>query len=362
MKLLFSFYMPSGGMGTLNRIRRDAFHMLGHDCRLLYTTQHQEPDDIYLTKLFERETFDLVTVSSDYTLLEKIRKSGYTGPLIYEVQGYGPPDEGEKVMVSAKRFIETYADAVLYPRTGHLSRLFRQHIPSLPHYSFDNPLDSVTMRYRKYPPKQFPIIGWVGRIEYNKNWMELLELVSRLVPVYPELSVWMFGDAKLDNQWERSQFNARVKALGLTRHMIRHSNVPNDLMADYYSIIGDSGGFLCSTSILEGFGYAVCEAMLCRCPVLSSSSDGVNRMITHKKTGMLYPSGDTDIAYQMARTLMEDLPLRQRIRRAGMLHIRSRFRPERYVDSFVGMAAELQRRLPPVRDNKPARGDSNARL
>ncbi|MNC61918.1 hypothetical protein D3C75_1118890 [compost metagenome] len=77
---------------------------------------------------------------------------------------------------------------------------------------------------------------------------------------------------------------------------------------------------------------------------------------------MLYPGGDTDIAYQMARTLMEDLPLRQRIRRAGMLHIRSRFRPERYVDSFVGMAAELQRRLPSVRDNKPARGDSNARL
>ncbi len=342
MKLLFSYYMPSGGMGTLNRIRRNAFHRLGHDCTLLYTTQLHEPEDVYLRKLFERESFDLVTVSSDYTLLEKIKKSGYTGPLIYEVQGYGPPSEGEKVMASAKPFIEACADAVLYPRTGHLSRLFRQHIPSIPHYSFDNPLDPGTMRYRKYPPKRFPIIGWVGRIEYNKNWMELLELVSRLVPVYPQLSVWMFGDAKLDNEWERSQFNARVKALGLTPHIIRHSNVPYDIMADYYSIIGDSGGFLCSTSILEGFGYAVCEAMLCRCPVLSSSSDGVTRMITHKKTGMLYSGGETDTAYQMARALMEDLPLRQRIRRAGMLHIRSRFRPEHYVNSFAGMAAGLQ--------------------
>jgi hypothetical protein len=84
----------------------------------LYTTQLQEPEDVYLTKLFERETFDLFTVSSDYTLLEKISKSGYTGPLIYEVQGYGPPNEGEKVMASAKPFIETYADAVLYPRTA----------------------------------------------------------------------------------------------------------------------------------------------------------------------------------------------------------------------------------------------------
>lgn len=58
-------------------------------------------------------------------------------------------------------------------------------------------------------------------------------------------------------------------------------------------------------------------------------------MIVHKKTGMLYPSGDTNTAYHMARTLMEDLPLRRQIRRAGMLHIRSRFRPERYVGSFA---------------------------
>lgn len=37
------------------------------------------------------------------------------------------------------------------------------------------------------------------------------------------------------------------------------SNVSNEHMADYFSMIGDSGVFLCSTSKVEGFGYAIVE-------------------------------------------------------------------------------------------------------
>jgi L-malate glycosyltransferase len=37
MKFLFSSYMPSGGMGTLNRIRSTALTEHGHDSRMLYT-------------------------------------------------------------------------------------------------------------------------------------------------------------------------------------------------------------------------------------------------------------------------------------------------------------------------------------
>ncbi|MDF2922728.1 MAG: hypothetical protein K0R57_1642 [Paenibacillaceae bacterium] len=345
MKLMFSFYMPSGGMGTLNQIRKDAFLKQGHNCHLLYTSHQENGNPEFLREWLKKEQFDIITVASDYTMLEKIRKAGYSGPLVYEVQGYGPPAEGQKVMVSARNYIHSFADAVLYPCTSHLASLFLQHVPQVPQYSFDNPVDSTLMRYRRYPPRATPILGWVGRIEYNKNWRELLELVRRLVWTHPNLRVWMFGDHALDNQWEYSQFDATVKAYGLSSHIIRHTNVPNALMADYYSIIGDSGGFLCSTSLLEGFGYSICEAMLCRCPVLSSTSDGVNRMIINHKTGMLYRSGDVNDAYNTARILLENAGFRQQIRRSGMLHIRKRFRPERYVANFEEMVMNLRRKM-----------------
>lgn len=341
MKFLFSFYMPSGGMGTLNKIRTAALTKHGHDCRLLYTCVGEDVSVEALKRLFQKEEFDTVVVSSDYVFLQKIREAGYQGPLIYEVQGYGPPEEGKRVIVQADSYIREYADAVLYPRTSHLAKLFQSHLPELAQYSFDNPQDSLQMRYHQYPPRKFPVIGWVGRIEYNKNWAELLELIRRLIPDYPNLYVWMFGDQGLDNEWELQQFEAKVEAYGLTSRVIRYSNVPYALMADYFSIIGDSGGFLCSTSLLEGFGYAVGEAMLCRCPVLSSSSDGVTRMVKHKKTGMLYRSGDVDGAVEAAKRLMNDRLFRQRIRRAGALHIRKQFQPEQYAANFIGMVQKM---------------------
>lgn len=342
MKLLFSFYMPSGGMGTLNRIRSEAFNRLGHDCRLLYTATGKDTSSVeFLQEYLGREQFQAITASSDYTFLQKIRQSGYKGLLIYEVQGYGPPEEGQKVILQAAAYIREFADAVVYPRTTHLANLFETHVPDVPQFSFDNPLDSRTMRHRKFPPRKGPVIGWVGRIEYNKNWAELLELTHRLIAVYPDLYIWMFGDTALDNQWELEQFRLAVRSYDLEERIIRHSNVPYALMADYFSIIGDSGGFLCSTSILEGFGYAVSEAMLCRCPVLSSASDGVSRFIDHRRTGMLYQSGNVDDAYQAALLLMNNPTLRQQVRRSGMLHIRNHFRPESYVAHFEEMLRDL---------------------
>lgn len=345
MKLLFSFYMHSGGMGTLNRIRSEALTRQGHSCKLLYTTQDRGAAPDWLESTLAAGSFDAVTVSSDYTMLEKIRMAGYNGLLIYEVQGYGPPAEGQKVIVPASGYIRRFADAVLYPKTPHLANLFQTHVPEVPQYSFDNPVDSSLIRYRSYPRKPFPIIGWIGRVEYNKNWPELLELTNLLTRDYPNLHVWMFGDNELDNEWEYSQFAKKVDAYGLAPRIIRHSKVPYQLMPDYLSVIGDSGGFLCSTSMLEGFGYAVCEAMLCRCPVLASASDGVSRMIIPNKTGLLYSGGDVEEAYRNARLLMEDIPLRNRIARAGQQHVRRRFRREKYVANFEDMVADLAKRV-----------------
>ncbi|MFJ7991866.1 hypothetical protein ACIQY5_06635 [Peribacillus frigoritolerans] len=53
---------------------------------------------------------------------------------------------------------------------------------------------------------------------------------------------------------ERDEFNRLTKQLNLQNNLTIYSKVPNERMADYFSMIGDSGGFLCSTSKVEGFG------------------------------------------------------------------------------------------------------------
>ena len=60
--------------------------------------------------------------------------------------------------------------------------------------------------------------------------------------------MWMFEDSELSQPAEREQFLLLIDELGLSDRLTLRSNVPNAEMPYYYSIIGDSGGFLSRTS------------------------------------------------------------------------------------------------------------------
>src|SRR5690606_20495204 len=136
---------------------------------------------------------------------------------------------------------------------------------------------------------QGPIIGWVGRLEQNKNWRSFLRMAKRWCELQPHLTLWVYADQNLNEAGEKEAFERLIHEYSLASRIVLHPPVPHAEMAVHYSRIGDSGGFLCSTSLYEGFGYALLEAMSCRCPVLSSNSDGPSSFILHNKTGKLYP-------------------------------------------------------------------------
>lgn len=97
-----------------------------------------------------------------------------------------------------------------------------------------------------------------------------------------------------------------------------------------------------STSLLEGFGYAVAEAISCGCPVLSTDSDGVRSFITHDKTGKFYPIGNIKAAVDEARDLMKNKKLREYIRIQGRQHMSLSFSLDRYAHSFREMMTALR--------------------
>ncbi|MGG4268458.1 glycosyltransferase family 4 protein [Peribacillus simplex] len=353
MKLLFTFYQPSGGMGTLNHIRCEALQQAGVTCHLLYSNYSEGYKNIkgittFITNqddeirdIIQKEAYDAIIVASDYFLLEKLRNIGYKGTIIYEVQGFGDWETSRQTIQTVAPYVITHCNAVLLPDTSHLVSLFKSHTQYIKQFSFNNPLDTSNFRYIAYPIKPCPVIGWVGRIEHNKNWSDFLEIGYRMIDLNPHLYLWMFVDTDLSDPSEKERFESRVDQLELRPRLIRYSNVPQRLMADYYSIIGDSGGFLCSTSLLEGFGYAVAEALLCRCPVLATDSDGVRSFIFHKKTGMFYKRDDIDDAVQKANDMMTIKSLRTTLRESGEMHIVKHFSVDAYVRNFISMLKNL---------------------
>ncbi|WP_338781075.1 glycosyltransferase family 4 protein [Metabacillus sp. FJAT-52054] len=353
MKILFTFYLPSGGMETLNRIRAKSLANMGIESHLLYLFNAEGKkniigipayitnDDAKIKEILDQHQFDAIVVCTDFYLMERIRNLGYSGKIIYEVQGLGIPSEAAAVVDQAAPYIKSYAQAILYPQTSHLIHLFNSKIPEFPQYCFNNPLDVYGFGYRTHEKISQPIIGWVGRLEPNKNWSFFLELCSHLIKWNNNLTIWMFGDLKLSADDQKEEFKKRTEQLNLTSHLIHHEDVPNHEMADYYSKIGDSGGFLSSTSILEGFGYSVSEALLCRCPVVATDSDGIRNFIIHNYTGKINHQGDLMEAVNHAKEIIINTEDREKIREQGVLHIKQNFPPEKYGNSFNVMLRSL---------------------
>ncbi len=352
MKILFVYYLPSGGMDTLNRQRCQALQNIGIKCHLLYFRNgsgiqnirniptFMTNNDQEIKQLIKRGNYSVIIVCSDYLFLKKLRDFGYKGKIIYEVQGLGEEVTVNQTFQNIKKQIIPYVNGILYPNTSHLKKYIQQHFPMLKKYCFHNCFDTKTFSYRSLPVQQSPIIGWVGRLERNKNWQAFLTISHHLIKINPAIQIWMFHDASLATPEEKTKFEQMVNQLQLQNHLTTYSNISHNQMANHYSMIGDSGGFLCSTSITEGFGYAVVEAMACRCPVLATDSDGVKSFIIHNRTGKFFKNPTN--AVNQAKELMTNSKLREELRSNAQKHIQVNFQPSRYAQNFSKMLRELR--------------------
>ncbi|MDF2927538.1 MAG: glycosyltransferase [Paenibacillaceae bacterium] len=353
MKILFVYYVPSGGVETLNRQRCRALRQYGIEGHCLYYQWgagmqnnadypvYVTTDDIAVKHVLDSHQFHAVIAVTDHLSFERYRLMGYRGKLLLEIQGYGPKHVAREQLTMAAPQINAYADGLLNPCTPHIDELFAELFPAKPRFRFNNCFDHRSFTYRSAPKLSHPVIGWLGRLEDNKNWREFLHIGHHLLSYYPDLEMWMFEDHTLSSPTEREQFIQLVSSLKLGKHLTLRSNVPHDQMQQYFSAIGDSGGFLCSTSKVEGAPYAILEAMSCRCPVLSTNSDGVSSSVYHNVTGKYYNLGDIAHAVTEARDLIENLSLREQIRAGAQFHLQNNFNPELYCVNFIAMLQSM---------------------
>ncbi|KGE20719.1 glycosyltransferase family 4 protein [Paenibacillus wynnii] len=349
MKVLFTFYLPSGGVETLNRLRCESLQQNGIECHVLYLKpgsggHNQANFPVFITsedhkikEILMNEQYDAIIVTSDYLMLEHLRELGYNGILLYESQGLGTRDYAEKLIKDAIPYLQTYCNAVLIPPTDHLLELFITMCPWLHRYVIPNIVDVNSFRYIPAEPPKDPVIAWVGRLERNKNWPEYLEIAARIRRSKPNLHLWMFHDPDLAAEGEAEQFNISLHRLGLHDRLNVFTNIPNEVMPVYYSSIASSGGFLLSTSVTEGFGYAVAEALCCTCPVVSTDSDGVRSFIIHNGSGKFYPLGNIEAAVAEGLEVMDNPAVRSNIRQQGRAHMVANFGTGPYARSFREM-------------------------
>jgi len=127
----------------------------------------------------------------------------------------------------------------------------------------------------------WPIIGCVGRLCEQKAQQYLVDSIAFLRKQYPQMRLLLVGEGGL-----RSLLEKRIQEFGLSSHVLLLGE--RDDIADLLNIFD----IYAMSSLWEGVGRALTEAMYWRLPIVATPVNGVTELIAHEETGLLVPLRD----------------------------------------------------------------------
>jgi len=91
----------------------------------------------------------------------------------------------------------------------------------------------------------------------------------------------------------------------------------------------------------EGFGYAVCEAMACGKPVITSDNSSLPELVQHNETGLLCKTDDVDAFVQAVRLLADNRDLAGRMGDAGRERALRNFTLEKMAENHIRLYEKI---------------------
>ncbi len=123
-----------------------------------------------------------------------------------------------------------------------------------------------------------PIIGMIGRLSPQKAPLDFVEAAQRVLQVKPEAQFLMVGDGPMAAEVHQAIGDEqRIKVLGY-----------RDDVPEIYAILD----IFVLSSLWEGLGRALTEALSVGVPVAATAVNGIPELVIHGETGLLSPPRD----------------------------------------------------------------------
>lgn len=178
----------------------------------------------------------------------------------------------------------------------------------------DRPGNLAATRCELEIPEDCQIIVMVGRLDQQKAPYYLIEAFAQVVKVCPNTLLLLVGEGEL-----RSQLETQVQQLGVTenvRFLGSREDVPEILkIADIFAL----------SSLWEGLGRAMTEAMLLGKPVVVPEIYGIPEIVHAHETGLLFPAGDTEQLAAHLANLLQHPEVREQLGTRAKALTRARF-------------------------------------
>lgn len=175
-------------------------------------------------------------------------------------------------------------------------------------------------------PHGSPVIGNVAALVPHKGQKDLIAAAAKVVREIPDARFVILGEGELRHTLEH-----QVKTLGLDRNVF----LPG-FRADALALQKSFDIFVMS-SITEGLGSAMLDAMACATPIVGTYAGGIPEAIEHGRTGLLVkPHHPDELAAAIVR-LLKDPQLRASLGAAARAHVEQEFSVERMVEATLGV-------------------------
>lgn len=163
-------------------------------------------------------------------------------------------------------------------------------------------------------PHNAPVLVNVGALVPHKGQKFLIQAMPQVLHAVPEAQLIIFGEGELRAALERQIRDA---------HLEKHVKLAG-FRPDVLQLVKSADLFVMS-SVTEGLGSTVLDAMAMRLAVVGTTAGGIPEAVADGRTGILVPPGHPgDLAAALVR-LLKDPALRQRMGTAGLARVTEQF-------------------------------------
>jgi glycosyltransferase involved in cell wall biosynthesis len=158
------------------------------------------------------------------------------------------------------------------------------------------------------------ILGSAGRLTKQKGQHLLIEVAKNLKEKNIEFTLFIAGTGKLE---------AELKSL-IKKYNLQQEVILLGFVKDMDAFMNSIDIFLLS-SIWEGFGYVLVEAMIKSKPVIAFNVSSNPEIVTQNKTGFLINYPDTELFARKTQQLIQNEDIRKQLGENGKMTVRNRF-------------------------------------
>jgi len=175
-------------------------------------------------------------------------------------------------------------------------------------------------------PHHAPLVGNVAALVPHKGQRHLIEAAAVVIQKVPDARFVIAGEGELRPQLERL-----IKERHLEKHVFLAGFRPDILS------VHKAFDIFVMSSITEGLGTSLLDAMACGKPIVATTAGGVPEVVADGRTGILVPPRDHETMAAAIVKLLTEETARAEMGAAGLARVRTLFSAERMVQDTLAV-------------------------